>query len=242
MKHKYDSLFHNVKDYFFIVFGILLYALGFCAFILPHEVVMGGLTGVGTLVFYASGQRIPVSVTIYAMNISMLIVAYKIVGIRFVKRTLFGATVIAIMIGWMQPLFMHMHKCLMEDVTMSVVLGAILCGAGVGIVFVHNGSSGGTDIVAAMVNKLSNVSIGRTMIFTDMCIVSCSIFLPFDGTLTQRIEMRLPLIVYGLVVTYIISFMTDMIINTNRQAVQFTIFSKEWKRLPTPSTPRPSAV
>ena len=82
-----------------------------------------------------------------------------------------------------------------------------------------------------MVSKLSNVSIGRTMIFTDMTIVSCAIFLPFDGTFEQRIEVRLPLIVYGLLVTYIISFMTDMIINTNRQATQFIIFSQHWQKI-----------
>ncbi len=60
---RYDSLFQDAKDYVFIVIGITLYAFGFCAFILPHQVVMGGLTGVGTLVFYASNQHIPVAVT-----------------------------------------------------------------------------------------------------------------------------------------------------------------------------------
>ncbi|MBD5232533.1 MAG: YitT family protein [Bacteroidales bacterium] len=231
MKPRYNSLFTNAKDYVFIVFGITLYALGFCAFILPHKVVMGGLTGVGTLVFYASNEHIPVALTGYVLNLTLLAIAFKIVGKQFVKRTIFGATVVAIMIGWMQPLFMHMHKPLMEDITMSVVLGAILCGAGVGTIFIHNGSSGGTDIVAAMVNKLSNVSIGRTMIFVDMAIVSSSILLPFEGSLPERFEARLPIIVYGLVVTYIISYMTDLIINTNRQAVQFTIFSKEWRTI-----------
>ena len=230
-KHKYDSLFNDAKDYVFIVLGIALYALGFCAFILPHEVVMGGLTGVGTLVFYATNQVVPVAVTGYVCNLTLLAIAFKIVGMAFVKRTIFGATVVAIMIGWMQPFFLGLGHPLMPDITMSVVLGGFLCGVGIGTIFIHNGSSGGTDIVAAMVSKLSNVSIGRTMIFTDMTIVSCAIFLPFDGTFEQRIEVRLPLIVYGLLVTYIISFMTDMIINTNRQATQFIIFSQHWQKI-----------
>lgn len=231
VKPKYDSLFHNAKDYIFIIIGVALYSFGFCAFILPHEVVMGGLTGVGTLVYYATDGLVPVAVTGYACNLTLLAIAFKIVGITFVKRTIFGATVVAIMIGWMQPLFMGLSHPLMRDITMSVVLGGFLCGVGVGTIFIHNGSSGGTDIVAAMVSKLSNVSIGRTMIFTDMTIVSCAIFLPFDGTLEQRIEVRLPLIVYGLLVTYIVSFMTDMIINTNRQATQFIIFSRHWQKI-----------
>lgn len=228
---RYDSLFQDAKDYIFIVIGITLYAFGFCAFILPHQVVMGGLTGVGTLVFYASNQHIPVAVTCYTLNLTLLAITFKIVGMGFVKRTIFGATVVAIMIGWMQPLFLGLHHSIMEDVTMSIVLGGLLCGIGIGTIFIHNGSSGGTDIVAAAVSKVSNVSVGRTMIFVDMTIVASSIFLPFDGPFSARLETRVPLIVYGLVVTYIISFMTDMLINTNRQAVQFTIFSKEWRTI-----------
>ncbi|MCM1318811.1 MAG: YitT family protein [Muribaculaceae bacterium] len=230
-KIHYDSLFHSAKDYFFIVLGIAFYAFGFTAFVLPHHVVMGGLTGVGTLVFYASNELIPVAVTGYACNLTLLAIAFKIVGKTFVKRTIFGATIVAIMIGWMQPVFLGLSHPLMEDPTMSIVLGGLLCGLGIGTIFIHNGSSGGTDIVAAMVSKLSNVSIGRTMIITDMLIVSSSIFLPFDGTLMERFQVRLPLIVYGLVVTYLTSFMTDMLINTNRQATQFIIFSREWQKI-----------
>lgn len=230
-KHKYDSLFHSAKDYVFIVIGIALYALGFCAFILPHHVVMGGLTGVGTLVFYASNEIIPVAITGYVCNLTLLAIAFKIVGKTFVKRTIFGATIVAIMIGWMQPVFLNLSQPLMADTTMSIVLGGFLCGVGIGTIFIHNGSSGGTDIVAAMVSKLSNVSVGRTMIITDMLIVSSSIFLPFDGPFTERMQVRLPLIVYGLVVTYLTSFMTDMLINTNRQATQFIIFSQKWEKI-----------
>lgn len=230
-RQKYDSLFHTAKDYVFIIFGIALYAFGFCAFILPHHVVMGGMTGVGTLVFYASNEVIPVAVTGYAINLTLLAISYKIVGKTFVQRTVFGATVVAIMIGWMQPVFLGLSHPLIEDTTMSIVLGGFLCGVGIGTIFIHNGSSGGTDIVAAMVSKLSNVSIGRTMIFTDMTIVSLSILLPFEGTFAERLQVRLPLIVYGLVVTYLTSFMTDMIINTNRQATQFIIFSRHWEKI-----------
>lgn len=120
---------------------------------------------------------------------------------------------------------------LIEDISMSAVLGAILCGVSVGIVFIHNGSTGGTDIVAAMVSKVSNVSIGRTMIFVDMIIVTSSLLLPYDGTLAERLNARVPLVVYGLVMTFIIAYMADMIINTNRQATQFIIFSHKWAEI-----------
>lgn len=221
----------NAKDYMMIIVGLLLYSIGFTAFILPHEVVIGGLSGVGTLVYFGTHGLIPVAVTQYACNLALLGFAYKIVGKTFVTRTIFGATMISLFIGIFESFFMGLGHPLIADSSMSCVLGGILCGLGVGTVFIHNGSSGGTDIVAAMVSKLSNVSIGRTMIITDMLIVTCSFFLPFNGDVQARIEARVPLIVYGWVVTFIIAYVTDMIINSNRQATQFIIFSHKWEEI-----------
>lgn len=219
------------KDYIMIIVGLMLYAFGFCAFILPHEIVIGGLAGFGTLVYFATGGLIPVAVTSYACNLLLLALAYKIVGRTFVTRTIFGATVIALAIGAFEGIFMGIGHPLVPDRVVSIALGAILCGVGIGTTFIHNGSSGGTDIVAAMVAKKSNVSIGRTMIFVDMFVVSMSIFLPFSGTWEQRIEARIPTIVYGFMVTFIVSYCADLIINTNRQATQFIIFSTKWREI-----------
>lgn len=229
-KPRYDSLMHSAKDYVFIILGLVLYALGFTAFILPHEVVIGGVAGIGTLVYFATNGLIPVAVTQYAVNLILLAMAYKIVGRTFVLRTIFGASVISLSIGLFEGYFMS-RPPLIPDISMSVILGAIICGIGVGTIFIHNGSSGGTDIVAAMVSKVSNVSIGRTMIFVDMTIVLLSIFLPFEGDFEARIQARVPTIVYGWVVTFIIAYLTDMIINTNRQATQFFIFSTKWEQI-----------
>ncbi|MCH5235083.1 MAG: YitT family protein [Muribaculaceae bacterium] len=231
MKFNRANLFTNIKDYLFIILGLLLYGFGFTAFILPHEIVIGGLSGVGTLVYFATNGLIPVAATQYACNLLLLAFAFKLVGKTFVMRTIFGATVISLSIGIFEAIFMRLNHPLIPDVSMSAILGAILCGIGVGLCFVHNGSSGGTDIVAAMVSKVSNVSIGRTMIFTDMTIVALSIFLPYEGDVQQRIEARVPLIVYGWVITFIVAYMTDMVINTNRQATQFIIFSTKWAEI-----------
>ena len=230
-KYNYNSLMNNAKDYVLIIFGLLLYSFAFCAFILPHKIVIGGVAGVGTLVYFGTNETIPVAATSYAVNLILLAMAYKIVGRQFVLRTIFGVTVVALAIGVFEQIFMGIGHPLIPDTVMSVALGGILCGVGIGTCFIHNGSSGGTDIVAAMVAARSNVSIGRTMIFTDMIIVSMSIFLPFDGTLSERIEARIPTIVYGLMVTSIVAYMADMIINTNRQATQFIIFSPKWREI-----------
>ena len=97
------NIWLSTRDYVFIVFGLLIYAFGFTAFILPEKVVIGGLVGVGSLVYFLLG--IPVALTSYALNLVLLAIAYKIVGKQFVIRTVFGATVINFFIGVMQPMF-----------------------------------------------------------------------------------------------------------------------------------------
>lgn len=232
-KFNNKNLMTNAKDYVMIIIGLAIYAFGFCAFILPHKIVIGGLAGVGTLVYFASNQTISVAITSYVLNMALLAAAYRLVGRTFVLRTVFGATFISIFIGIMEGVFMGLKHPLLPDTAMSAVLGGILLGMAIGICFVHNGSSGGTDIVAAMVSKVSNVSIGRTMLFVDVTIVCSSILLPFDGSFEERVQARVPLIVYGMVVTFIASYVADQIINTNRQATQFIIFSHKWAEIAT---------
>lgn len=212
------KLWRNAKDYFFITLGVGLYALGFCAFILPEKVVIGGLAGLGTLVYFLTD--IPVAVTQYALNLFLLAIAYKVVGRQFVVGTIYGATMISVFVGIFQPLF---NAPLTNEPFMNIVIGGIICGFGIGLTFVHNGSSGGTDIVAAMVSKHSNVSIGRMMLYTDFFIISSSYLIFHD----------LDKVVYGFVVLFLVSYMADLVVNTNRQAVQFTIFSPHWKEIAT---------
>ncbi len=213
----------STRDYVMIVFGIFLYALGFAAFIFPYKVVMGGLAGFGSVVYFVSdkflGFGIPVAITMYTSNLILLALAYKSVGKQFVWRTIFGAAVISLFIGILTPFFPE--PVVKDQPFMSVVIGAIMCGLGIGMAFVHNGSTGGTDIVAAMVSKKTNVTIGRTMLYCDMCIISSS-YLIFH---------EVDRVVFGFVILVITSFVTDMVVNTNRQAIQFTIFSAHWEEI-----------
>ena len=218
MKLSKETFWRTSRDYFFITLGMAIYAFGFTAFILPEKVVIGGLAGLGTIIYFKTG--IPVAISQYAINLVLLAVAYRVVGKRFVIGTIYGATMISVWVGLFQPIFAEGFT---NEPFMNIVIGGTLCGLGIGMTFVHNGSSGGTDIVAAMVNKHSNVSIGRMMLYTDVCIISSSYFL------FHHIDR----IVYGFVVLFLVSYMADLVINTNRQAVQFTIFSRHWREIAT---------
>lgn len=223
-----NKLWLTTRDYFVIVFGILVYAFGFSAFIFPEKVVIGGVSGVGTLVYFATleifGWGIPVAATQYVCNILLLAMAYKTVGKTFVLRTIFGATVISLFIGILVPLFPH--PLIEGQKFMNVIIGGICCGVGIGLVFTHNGSTGGTDIIAAMVAKKTNTTIGRTMLYVDMTIISSSYLLFHE----------IDTIIYGYIILFLTAYITDLIINTNRQAVQFTIISQNWKEIATAVT------
>ena len=116
---------------------------------------------------------------------------------------------------------------------MDIIIGAVLCGVGLGLVFIHNGSTGGTDIVAAVASRVSNVSIGRAMVYFDFMIIATSVVLKFVYIPDFDFQAAVPALVYGLVALFVIPFVTDMMINTNRMAVQFTIFSTKWEAIAT---------
>ena len=212
------KLWVTAKDYIFITLGIALYAFGFSAFIFPEKVVIGGLAGVGTIIYFLTG--IPVAVSQFGINMALLMMAYRIVGKQFVLGTIYGATMISVFVGIFTPLF---EGGFTNEPFMNITIGGVLCGLGIGTAFVHNGSSGGTDIIAAMASKKSNVSIGRMMLYTDVVIISSSFFL----------FHHLDKMVFGFVVLFLVSYMADLVVNTNRQAVQFTIFSRHWQEIAT---------
>ena len=231
------KLWLYAKDYLMIIFGISLYGLGFCAFIAtaPDKVVIGGMAGLSQVVDMVTwgffGFHVPYSVTIFSVNILMLALAWKIVGRTFVIRTLFGVVVISTIFAFFQPLFTQPP---VEGQTfMDIIIGAVLCGLGIGLVFIHNGSTGGTDIVAAVASKRSNVSIGRAMMYFDLTVICSSMLLKFLMQDDFDFQAAIPALVYGLITLFVIPFMADMMINTNRMAVQFTIFSPYWQEIAT---------
>lgn len=193
--HACRRLVLSGRDYFFIILGMIVYAVGFTVFILPHQVVIGGMSGFGTLVYYFSGERIPVAAAMYGTNILLLLCAYRYLGKAFVYKTVFGASLLSLLIGMMNTYFTS-RPPLVTDMTLSVLMGAMLCGVGIGVYFSHHGTSGGTDIVAAVMERVSSMSVGRTMMIVDMSIVAVSFFLPFDGDMEMRIQARTQTIIY----------------------------------------------
>lgn len=216
----------EIEDYLFITLGLMLYSFGWTAFLLPYEISSGGLTGVSALIYYVSGIEMQNSYLI--MNIFLLLVAIKILGIKFCIKTIYGVLMLTFLLWVMQRWLItfigdgtdKLPKFLGEDQDfMAVIIGSSLCGMGLAQVFLHQGSTGGADIIAACVNKYKNISLGRVLLYLDIVIVGSSYFVFHDW---RRI-------VFGFVEMFCCNMILDYVMNYVQQSVQFFIITKHPK-------------
>jgi uncharacterized membrane-anchored protein YitT (DUF2179 family) len=194
LKAKSKHIWNEIREYLFIALGLFLYAGAWKAFLLPHQITGGGVTGIGAILYYATG--LPISVTYFAINFVLLAIAVKSIGWLFSLRTIYGVAIITIFFAVLPQATPGTFVEASDDF-MACVIGGLLSGAGIGIVFLSNGSSGGTDIIAKVVNKYRNITLGRILLYCDVLIICSSYFFKFGSIET---------IVYGL---------TAMAITTN---------------------------
>ncbi|MCL2651122.1 MAG: YitT family protein [Candidatus Azobacteroides sp.] len=210
-------LFQEIQDFSVIVFGLFLYAFGWTGFLLPNGITTGGVTGIAAIVFFAS--KIPVGITYFCINGVLLLLSIKIFGFKFSVKTIINVIILTFLLTVCQTIIKE--PLVKSEPFMSCILGGVLCGAGLGLVFNFKGSTGGTDIVAMVIHKYRNISIGKGLLICDLLII-CSSYFVFHS-----IEK----IVYGLVVMGVISYTVDMVLNGARQSVQFFIFSDQYEEI-----------
>jgi uncharacterized membrane-anchored protein YitT (DUF2179 family) len=211
------ALLQEIQDETIIIFGLILYALGWTGFLLPSQITTGGITGVGALVFFASG--VPVAVTYLSINCLLLVLSVKIFGFKFSLKTIISVLILTFLLSISQSFIKE--PLVKGEPFMSCIIGGILCGSGLGLVFNFRGSTGGTDIIALIIHKYRNISIGKALLICDVMII-CSSYIVF-----QSIEK----IVYGLVVLGVSSYTVDLVLNGARQSVQFFIFSEKYAEI-----------
>lgn len=171
MKYSKEDIWQETKDYISLFIGLTIYALGFTAFILPYQITTGGLSGVSAIIYYATG--FPVQYTYFLVNAALLIAAIKILGFRFCLKTIVGTLALTFEFDLFQKLLSdesgQLPMILGDQTFMACVLGACCEGVGLAIVFLSNGSTGGTDIIAAIVNKYRDISLGRALMVLRYC-------------------------------------------------------------------------
>ena len=220
-----------MKDYFFISLGLLIYTISFVLFLMPYQIVAGGATGMSAIIYYATGFHM--QYTYIIINGLLLIMALFILGFKFMVKTIYAILLLAILITLMQAIVPKQPNVLPIQLLgpgqdfMSMIIGCVLTGVALSTVFLHNGSTGGSDIIAASVNKYHDISLGRVLIAIDFCIIGSCMFFPAFGTYLERAHK----VMFGLCVMTLENFSLDYIMNARRESVQFLIFSSKYQEL-----------
>ena len=226
-----QQIWNETKDYLFITIGLLLYTISFTVFLMPYQIVAGGVTGLAAIVYYATGFRI--ENTYIIINLALLVVALKVLGFKFMMKTIFAIFTLYFMLIVAQDLLPKQPnglpiKLLGEGQDfMSMVIGCVITGIALATVFLHNGSTGGTDIIAASINKYHNISLGTVLIAVDFCIIGSCMFIPQFGTYIERAHK----VMFGLCVMTLESVSLDYVMNARRESVQFMIFSRKYMEI-----------
>lgn len=209
MKQKLISIF---KDYIIISAGLLLFAMAWTVFLIPAEITGGGISGVAAVVFYSSG--IPIWISYLVVNIFLVALALKVLGASFGIKTIFSMSLMSFLFAVLPELI---TEPIIDDTFLSAVLGGMLGGVGLGIVFSRGGSTGGTDIIAMIINKYRNISPGKVILACDVIIIASSYF----------VFHSLEKLVYGYVSMWVVSYSLDAFLNGAKRSTQMFIFSKK---------------
>lgn len=223
MNYSKTQIWQECKDYAGILLGLTTYALGFTCFILPYQITTGGLAGIAAIIFYATG--FPVQYTYFLINLILLIAAIKVLGFKFCIKTIVAIVALTLELGFFQEFISDengvLPKILGDEIFMACILGAICEGIGLAIVFLSNGSTGGTDIIAAIINKYKDITLGRVLMFMDILIISSSYI----------VLHSVQIVVFGFCALFISMMLLDYYMNSVKQSVQFLIFSNKYEEI-----------
>ncbi len=218
-----NKILYDIQDYFFISLGCAIYCLGFCLFMLPYHFTPGGMTGVSAIIYYATG--FPTQYSYLAINAVLLAIGLKVLGLKFFTKTIYATLNITLFLEIIQNIIREPDGTLPmvvgDQPFMAAVLGACIEGAALGLVFLNNGSTGGTDIIAAIINKYRNFTMGRVLMWLDFVIVSSSFFVFHDWNK----------VVTGYVILIISMILIDYTMTSATQSVQFTIISEKHEEI-----------
>lgn len=205
-----NRTFKFLSSYFIITLGLFLNALGWTAFLIPSHITGGGLNGVCTIIFFSTG--IPVGLSFLALNALLLLFSMKILGASFGIKTIYAIFMLSAILGVLQGLI---KSPFVKDPFMATIIGGILSGSGIGLVFTQGGSTGGTDILAMMVTKYKNISPAKVILVIDLFIIASS-YLIFHS-----VEK----LVYGYFMMAVNAYAIDLVIEGAKQSVQIFIIS-----------------
>lgn len=222
------------KEYLILTLGILIYVAGWTIFMIPNNLIGGGLTGVSSIIQYAVG--IKMGYTYFVLNAILLVTAFVVIGANFGGKTIYAIILASAGLNVFQDLI---PPTIIETLSvqngklMSTIMGGILAGCGIGMSMSQGGSTGGTDIIALIVNKYRNISPGRIILWIDAVIILSSLAVPSytaTGELVPFAE-KITTVVYGLILITVNGYVIDLYLSGTKQSVQLFIMSRKYEEI-----------
>ena len=231
-----------IFDYLVIIFGIAPMALMVNWVFLPHAFVGGGLTGICSAIYYVTdglfpslfadyGGAIPVWLTTFVFNSILLIIAGFTVGWRFCIRTMVGVGAITV---WYR-IIPILQEPIIEDPWVAAIVGGCVFGLSLGCILSANGSSGGTDILAMIVNHYHDITLGNIMLVCDVLIIASAFFLPLPASMQAEggnpTYLHIKRVLYGVAMTISYTMAVDWLLARIHRSVHFLIYSSKYEEI-----------
>lgn len=236
MNQKGKKILLTAKEYLLVTLGILLYVIGWSLFLVPNNLVGGGVTGIASIVQYATKGVVKIGYTYFAVNAILLVLGLRILGKGFGGKTVFAVILASFGLTYVQGIIPQPiidSLAIANGKLMCTIMGGIMVGVGIGMTMSQGGSTGGTDIIALIVNKYRNVSPGRMILWMDVAIILSSLMVPSytpDGALMPFTE-KITTVVYGFILVVITSTVLDLYLSGSRQSVQLFILSRKYEEI-----------
>lgn len=209
--NKNISIFFNFfQKWIMIAIGLALFAFGWSAFLIPSKLMGGGISGIASLLYFAT--KIPIGISTLTLNLILVGTAFKILGGKFSINTIVCTVILSGFFAIFQPLF---PEPIVQDTFLCSLIGSMLAGVGVGISLNYGGNTGGTDIIVLVINHFRNISYGKASLMMNVLIIGCSYFI------IQNIEC----LVYSYVAMISYTAVSDMVIDGYKQTFQIMVFS-----------------
>jgi uncharacterized membrane-anchored protein YitT (DUF2179 family) len=247
------SVLTQIKEWLLVTLGILIYVTGWVIFLIPNNLVGGGVSGISSMVQYATQGVIQMGYTYFVLNAILMAAAVIILGMGFGAKTFYAIILASLAMRFMPnfiPDTIINTLSLQNGKLMSVLMGGLMAGIGIGMSISNGGSTGGTDIIALIYTKYHNVSPGKVILFLDFIIIVSSLLFPSfvtdvdpetgvalvgeDGKPLMHLMPfadKITTVVYGLILVTVNSYVLDMYISGSQQSVQLFILSSQYEKI-----------
>lgn len=211
-------------DYFLMTIGAVIFCMAWTSIIIPTGLASGGLTGLCTIIEYATNGAIPMGIPYWIMNIGLLVIGFMSLGRAFGIKTIYVIILTSILFNVLPQFEALKFYGFVEndEKLLAALIGAAMEAVGLGLVLLRGGSSGGTDIVAMIINKYWPVSPGKVYLYTDIFIIASLFLLPDKGLID---------VVYAYIIMLGFSFGIDYVLLGNKSSVQILVFSSKYQEI-----------